>query len=234
MATFGTDVKPAVQRNTGNRTDSDTAAIVLTAYNTSLNLISRTVDWPEAQVTTTKTLTSAKYMYSINTGITEHFDISDLRKWYKIQLYDGTRFYPPLKKVVWNEFRNKYLANIHTSSGKPEFWAEWAGTMYLYPAPNAAYVLHIDYYKKLTLGTADATVFPLSDDMLSVVIACTTAFTWLALEETQLMTTWFGIASQLLKPFGVELKDIIDFETSRDTDSGTSSTPWIDPFARRS
>lgn len=63
-----------------------------------------------------------------------------------------------LPYMDYTQFRTQYAGADNATDAAPRLWYEYAGSIYVYPAPDVAYTVTMDYLKKATELALDADV----------------------------------------------------------------------------
>lgn len=94
-------------------------------------------------------------------------DITDVQAINSIHI-DGVK----INYVSFNDAEALILREdpARLSRGRPEFWYEWAGILYLYPTPDKAYTLTVYYQKEPTTLTSNTDTLILPDNYFNRVI----------------------------------------------------------------
>lgn len=94
-------------------------------------------------------------------------DITDVQAINSIHV-DGVK----INYVSFNDAEALILRDdpARLSRGRPEFWYEWAGILYLYPTPDKAYTLTVYYQKEPTTLTSNTDTLILPDNYFNRVI----------------------------------------------------------------
>ena len=93
-------------------------------------------------------LTSSDLSQSLAGGSTYLVYPTNFKEIIALVLSDSVQSYIPLKPQSYAEYLEAMTYNA--STGKPEYYSEYDGKFYMYPAPNAAdtaYTAKIEYYR---------------------------------------------------------------------------------------
>lgn len=151
MAATLANIRTAIQQR-GYGTDTATAQTEL--VNSVYRRIVGMHRWRFLEITNNQTITCTvgDDSYSLAT-------LTDLMHLDAVRIEFGTD-YPPIDYVNPQEFRD--LQHADRDNGVPRYWTRISNTVYLWPVPDKAYKLDIDYikYPANLSADADTTVIP--------------------------------------------------------------------------
>lgn len=86
-----------------------------------------------------------------------------------------------LRRIAFEEYTNKSGTADTDAEGAPTLWTRFGGNLYIYPTPDAAYVLSV-FYRKIPAvlsGASDTTAIDASWDDIILDLATIKGYTWL-------------------------------------------------------
>jgi hypothetical protein len=223
MSTYG-DLRPQIERNCGNRTDTDSQASMLFYINAAQKILANAYPWRELQVQACVNLSEGVGDYTVELERFHHF--------YSITLINSTRvipltFYSPLK---WD----KEIAPLRLTAawGKPSVCTYWGNTFSIFRTPDDDYQMTVRYYQWPTPIVDDSSEIQIQN-VDEILVYLTTAMFWDSLEELQLGSVYAKRAVELLKLYTGQDISLKAFDTPSGLSTPkTLSTYWTDPFVK--
>jgi len=224
-STYG-DLKPQIQRNIGNRLDSDSGSSILFFFNSAQRLAATLHNWWELEKKVCPVLAKDIADYNI--------ELERFNKFYSTVLITSTKGYPldfisPLK---WDQEIIPYIPTA--TSGRPTIYTKWGNVISLFRKPDDAYSLVIRFHQWPLPVTDDTTVIQFKE-LDEVLILLTTGLFFFSIEEIEVGTRWFGLASKLLTSYNIS-KELLPNLTALqgfikgDISKNLSGDYWLNPF----
>lgn len=224
MSDFGT-LKTEVQNNLGERDDSNTDAIILANFNKAQNFMAREVDWEELESRVDSAFVIGQTEYTL-----AELSLSTYRNIYTFMVLDDSQYYEIqyITPVDWDRIVGP---NVSGTSGKPTIFTIWNRNIEVYPSPDEAYTVRLRYYS-YPVDVVSDTDSPSVTQADAVLVALTTAFCFLTLEQQKMSDTWLSQAVSILSLYKKEEGRIQNMLPVNIGTTGLSGRPWADPFVK--
>lgn len=129
---------------------TDTATVQARAIQSTWRRVLGMRRWAFLDATANVTATTGSETVSLSS-------ITDFGRIKRVRIISGTDRYDALDYRTSGEIRD--LLSENADQCAPEYWSLWAGAVLLFPRPDKAYTVTIDYVKKPAYSTTDI-VFP--------------------------------------------------------------------------
>lgn len=162
------DIKTLLQA-AGYATDTDTAQNA--AIDAAFREVAGSRNWGWLQATATPTLTVGS---NVLTALP-----TDLAMPTEVRIEFGTDFIEPLKFLDYDELNDKI--HKYRENDVPVQWSWYNNTIYIWPRPDKAYTVTLDYYSIPVGPTGDSWVPPFDSDFHQIL--AWGALRWLSFRE---------------------------------------------------
>jgi len=225
----GSDIATKVLENLGSRTDKATA--VYYWINFAIQQLNTVYTWSDLHKFSSAPTVDGQTKYGLP---------STLKDILSIKVLDGDHYYPMVEMPAEKERDRVFTTSESNDTGRPQRYARYSNWIELWPQPDAAtYTMYLRW-TKFHPTVAAGTTIEFGDHFEWCIVAGATHFAYADLQEPDDARFWGGIFTTAIQQLHVMERRRPNYDKIPMSERfpgndlrRLSSTPWLDPFIRR-